>query len=77
MPLVRIETWPLPAEKRRALIEHVTGAVVEAVGCPQQAVEVMIFEVEKEFAIRVPEQRYGEVRTFADLVKVVGSIKGS
>ena len=48
MPLVRIETWPLPAEKRRALIEHVTGAVVEAVGCPQQAVEVMIFEVEKE-----------------------------
>jgi len=37
----------------------------------------LIFEVEKEFSIRVPEQRYGEVRTFADLVKVVGSLKGS
>ena len=37
----------------------------------------LIFEVEKEFSIRVPEQRYGEVRTFADLVKVVASIKGA
>jgi acyl carrier protein len=35
----------------------------------------LIFEVEKEFSIRVPEQRYGEVRTFADLVKLVGSLK--
>jgi acyl carrier protein len=35
----------------------------------------LIFEVEREFSIRVPEQRYGEVRTFADLVKVVGSLK--
>jgi len=48
MPLVRIETWPLPAEKKRALITNVTDAVVEAVGCPQQAVEIMLFEVAKE-----------------------------
>jgi 4-oxalocrotonate tautomerase len=48
MPLVRIETWPLPAEKKQALITHVTDAVVEAVGCPEQAVEVMLFEVPKE-----------------------------
>jgi 4-oxalocrotonate tautomerase len=48
MPLVRIETWPIPAEKKRALITKVTDAVVEAVGCPDQAVEVMLFEVEKE-----------------------------
>jgi 4-oxalocrotonate tautomerase len=48
MPLVRIETWPIPAEKKRALIAGVTDAVVEAVGCPQQAVEVMLFEVDKE-----------------------------
>jgi len=47
MPLVRIETWPIPAEKRRALIANVTDAVVDAVGCPQQAVEIMIFEVDK------------------------------
>jgi acyl carrier protein len=37
----------------------------------------LIFEVEKEFSIRVPEQLYGEVRTFADLVRVVGSLKGA
>ena len=47
MPLVRIETWPIPAEKKRALIVNVTQAVVDAVGCPQQAVEVMLFEVDK------------------------------
>ncbi len=48
MPLVRIETWPIPTENKRALIEKVTDAVVEAVGCPQQAVEIMVFEVPKE-----------------------------
>ena len=48
MPLVRIETWPIPAEKKQALIAHVTQAVVAAVGCPQQAVEIMVFEVAKE-----------------------------
>jgi 4-oxalocrotonate tautomerase len=48
MPLVRIETWPIPAEKKRALIDNVTQAVVDAVGCPQQAVEIMLFEVDKE-----------------------------
>jgi len=37
----------------------------------------LIFEVEQEFAIKVPEGRYGEVRTFQDLVKLVGSIKAS
>lgn len=37
----------------------------------------LIFEVERELSIRVPEQRYGEVRTFADLLKVVSSIKGT
>jgi 4-oxalocrotonate tautomerase family enzyme len=48
MPLVRIETWPIPADKKRALITNVTDAVVASVGCPEQAVEVMVFEVNKE-----------------------------
>ena len=47
MPLVRIETWPIPAEKKQALIANVTEAVADAVGCPQQAVEIMVFEVDK------------------------------
>ena len=41
-----------------------------------RALEV-IFEVEREFAIRIPEGRYGEVRTFQDLLKLVSSIKGA
>ena len=48
MPLVRIETWPISAEKKRSLITEVTHAVTNAVGCPAQAVEIMLFEVEKE-----------------------------
>jgi len=36
----------------------------------------LVFEVEKDFAIKVPEGRYGEVRTFQDLVNLVVSIKG-
>jgi 4-oxalocrotonate tautomerase family enzyme len=47
MPLVRIETWPITAEKKQALITNVTQAVVHAVGCPRQAVEIMVFEVDQ------------------------------
>jgi acyl carrier protein len=41
-----------------------------------RALEV-IFEIERTFSIKVPEGRYGEVRTFQDLVKLVTSIKGA
>jgi acyl carrier protein len=37
----------------------------------------LVFEVEKEFSIKVPEGRYGEVRTFQDLVKLVSAIKAA
>jgi 4-oxalocrotonate tautomerase len=47
MPLVRIETWPVSRETKDKLIGKVTDAVVNAVGCPDQAVQVMIFEVDK------------------------------
>lgn len=40
-----------------------------------RAVEI-VFEVERVFAIKVPDGRYGEVQTFADLVKLVQSLKG-
>ena len=48
MPLVRIETWPISDDKKRALITGVTEAVTEAVRCPQQAVEILLYEVKKE-----------------------------
>ncbi len=41
-----------------------------------RALEIL-FEVEKELAIQVPEGRYGEVRTFQDLVKLVNSLKAA
>jgi len=37
----------------------------------------LLFEVEKELAVAVPEGRYGEVRTFQDLVKLVRSLKAA
>jgi acyl carrier protein len=37
----------------------------------------LVFEVEREFSITVPEGRYSEVRTFQELVNLVGSIKGA
>jgi acyl carrier protein len=36
----------------------------------------LIFEIEGSFSIKVPEGRYGEVRTFADLLALVASLKG-
>ena len=34
-----------------------------------RALEV-VFEIEKQFKISIPEERYGEIRTFSDLVNL-------
>ena len=47
MPIVRIESWPISREQKDALITKVTDAVVEAVGCPDQAVTILLYEVDK------------------------------
>ncbi len=48
MPLVRIDMWAgRSPEVKQALIRNVTKAVVEAVSCPVEAVEVIIHEVDK------------------------------
>jgi len=48
MPLVRIDMWAGRShEVKQALIENVTKAVVAAVGCPTEAVEIVIYEVDK------------------------------
>ena len=39
-----------------------------------RALEI-IFEVEKEFKITIPEERYDEISTFTSLVKLVKDIK--
>lgn len=39
-----------------------------------RALEI-VFEIEKVFAVPVPEDRYGEVRTFQDLLTLVTSLK--
>jgi acyl carrier protein len=35
----------------------------------------LIFEIEKTLAVRVPDNRYGGVRTFKDLVALVSDLK--
>jgi 4-oxalocrotonate tautomerase len=48
MPIVRIEVWSgRTPEQKKALIRNVTDAVVTSVGCPEQAVEVLLYEVDK------------------------------
>ncbi len=39
-----------------------------------RALEI-VFEIEKVFAVPVPEDRYAEVRTFQDLLNLVASLK--
>ena len=39
------------------------------------AVEIVL-EVERAFEIKVPDNRYGEVQTFKDLLTLVQSLKG-
>ncbi len=39
-----------------------------------RALEI-VFEIERVFAVPVPEERYSEVRTFDDLLKLVTTLK--
>ena len=49
MPLVRIDLWKgRNSETKKKLIKNVTGAVVDSVGCPVNAVEVIINDVDKD-----------------------------
>jgi 4-oxalocrotonate tautomerase len=48
MPIVRIDMWTgRTRDEKNALIRNVTDAVVDAIGCPEQAVEVLLNEVDK------------------------------
>jgi 4-oxalocrotonate tautomerase len=48
VPIVRIEMWPgRTRDEKNALISNVTDAVVNSIGCPDQAVEVVLYEVDK------------------------------
>lgn len=38
-----------------------------------RAVEI-VFEIERAFKVQVPGQRYGEVETFSDMLKLVSSL---
>lgn len=49
MPVVRIDLWKgRDKELRKKLIKKVTEAVTDSIGCPADAVQVIINEVEKE-----------------------------
>jgi len=49
MPVVKIDLWKgRSPQQKKTLIEKVTKAVCEAISCPQEAVHIVINEVEKE-----------------------------
>jgi len=49
MPCVRIDLWPgRDKEKKKELIEKITSAVVDAIDCSTEAVQVIINEVDKD-----------------------------
>jgi len=48
MPLVTIDIWEgRTVEQKRKLVRAVTSAVAGAIGCPEEAVEVIIRDVPK------------------------------
>jgi len=48
MPLVTIDIWEgRTVEQKRKLARAVTSAVVGAIGCPEEAVEIIIRDVPK------------------------------
>ena len=49
MPVVKIDLWSgRNEEQKEAIIKKVTEAIVETVGCPKEAVTVVIDEIPKE-----------------------------
>lgn len=49
MPLVKIEMWKgRTVEQKEAMIKQVTDAVCKSIGCPKDAVWVVISDVDKE-----------------------------
>lgn len=49
MPIVRVEMWPgRSRECKEALAKAITDAVVDKLGCPTQAVTVVVEEIPRE-----------------------------
>jgi 4-oxalocrotonate tautomerase len=49
MPIVRVETWAgLGKERKRDLVEGMTREAMRVLGCPPEAVTVIIDEIPKE-----------------------------
>jgi 4-oxalocrotonate tautomerase len=48
MPLVRIDMWPgRDRQTKDTMVRNVTKAVCESIGCAPDAVQIMIYEVDK------------------------------
>jgi 4-oxalocrotonate tautomerase len=49
MPVVRIDMWAgRTKEQKKKLIESVTKAVCDSIGCPTEAVQIVINDIPKE-----------------------------
>jgi 4-oxalocrotonate tautomerase family enzyme len=47
MPIITIETWPIPQERKPVLIKNITKVFTEF-GIPAQAVTILIHETKME-----------------------------
>ena len=49
MPLLRVELWPgRSPESKRKLVGELTDVIVRNIGCPREAVTILLTEVPKE-----------------------------
>ncbi len=48
MPIIRVELWEgRSAQDKQKLMRRLTDATAEVIGCPEGAVQVLIFDVPK------------------------------
>ena len=48
MPYIAIRAWPKDDETKKRLVEKINDAVIEAVGCPPEAVTISLEEIPRE-----------------------------
>lgn len=46
MPMIRVEMFPCGADKKKELMDTLTEDTVRIIGCPKQAVQVVVQEVD-------------------------------
>jgi len=48
MPMIRVEMFPCGAEKKKELMQALTDETARVIGCPRQAVDVVVHFVDPD-----------------------------